>query len=257
VKIGVCVKHVPAGGLRLDPESLLLDRSGDTELNPRDRSAVEAALRLRDAGSAEAVILLAVGPDAATESITEGLAMGADRAVLCADVRATGSDLVATSRVLSGLIASQQMTLTLFGQVAGDSDGAMLWSAVAQRLGWPSLSQASTLSVSDAAVEVRRQTERGHELLRTPLPCLVSITDAFEPRFPTFREMKTARDKPIEVVDLDALGIDPASVGRAGSRTAVARLWEPERSKRSATIVDDNGGAAEELHAFLREQGLL
>jgi electron transfer flavoprotein beta subunit len=257
VNIGVCVKHVPAGALRLDPERLSLDRSGDTELNPRDRSAVEAALRLRDAGTAEAVVLLALGPDAAAGSMREGLAMGADRAVLCSDVRAVGSDLVATSRVLAALISSQQATLTLFGQVAGDSDGAMLWAAAAQRLGRPSLSQASTISVSDAAVEVRRQTERGHELVRAPLPCLVSVTDAFEPRFPTFREMKAARDKPIEVVDLDALGVDPRSAGRAGSLTAVTRLWEPERSHRSATIVEGDDGAAEELYAFLRERGLV
>lgn len=257
MNVSVCVKHVPAGTLRLDPESLSLDRSGDTELNPRDRSAVEAALRLRDAGTAEAVVLLALGPDAAVGSIREGLAMGADRAVLCTDVRAGGSDLVATSRALAALIASQKATLTLFGQVAVDSDGAMLWSAAAQRLGRPSLSHASTLSVTDAVVEVRRQTERGHELVRTPLPCLVSVTDVFEPRFPTFREMKAARDKPIEVVGLDALGVDPGSVGQLGSRTVVTRLWEPERSDRFATIIEDADGAAEELHAFLRERGFI
>jgi electron transfer flavoprotein beta subunit len=256
MKIAVCAKHVPAGVLRLDPSRLRLDRSGDAELNPRDRAAVEAALRLRDAGAAAEVVLLSLGPPEAAGSLGEGLAMGADRGVLCADERAAGSDLLATSRTLARLVEREAPGLILFGQVAPDSEGAVLWGAVAHRLGRPALSQVVDLTLDDGAAVVRRQTETGHETLRAPLPCLVSVTDAFEPRFPSFREMKAAREKPVEVVGLEEVGLDLALVGPAGSGTEVLGAEPAPQSGREATIVEADGDAARTVLAFLVERGL-
>jgi electron transfer flavoprotein beta subunit len=257
VKIAICAKHVPAGELQLDPGSLRLDRSGESELNRRDRAAVEAGLRLRDNGIATEVVLLTVGPENAVSSMREGLAMGASRAVVCADPRAAGSDLLATSRVLAALVERERPALTILGQLAGDSEGGALPAALARRLNVPAVTQAAELEVRAGAVLAWRQTEAGSEQIRAPLACVVSVTDAFEARFPTFAEMKRAADRPVEMIDLAELGVPPALAGEAGSGTAVLNASAAPRSGRQAVMVEDDGTAAERLLAYLASRGLV
>ena len=103
MRIAVCVKHVPCGAPRLRPEGGTLDRSGPGELNATDKNAIEEALRLKESADAE-VVVVTMGPAAATESLRTALGMGADRAVLVDDDAVAGSDLLATSRVLSAVL---------------------------------------------------------------------------------------------------------------------------------------------------------
>ena len=139
MKIAVCVKQVPeAGSRRIDPATKRLDRSVEGALNHFDGNAVEEALRLKDATSESEVVLVSMGPEQAADALRKALAMGADRAVLVSDEAAAGSDLVATSRVLAAALEREQPDLVLFGQQADDSDGAVLWAAVAERLRRPS-----------------------------------------------------------------------------------------------------------------------
>ena len=79
-------------------------------------------------------MLVSMGPEKALDSLRKALAMGADRAVLVSDEGAAGSDLVATSRALAAVLEREEADLVLFGQQASDSDGAVLWAAVAERL---------------------------------------------------------------------------------------------------------------------------
>ena len=148
MKIAVCVKEVPEAGAarRIDPATMRLDRSGEGALNRFDANAVEEALRLqggdrRRRGRASS----RSGPSGALDSLRKALAMGADRAVLVTDDGAAGSDLVATSRVLAKALERESADLVLFGQQAADSDGAVLWAAVAERLRLPLVSQAAEL----------------------------------------------------------------------------------------------------------------
>src|SRR5215210_9232026 len=135
MKIAVCAKYVPeaAATRRLDPQTKRLDRSGEGALNQFDVNAVEEALKLKEAGDGE-VVIVSVGPERALESMRRALAMGADRVVLVADEAAAGSDLVATSRVLAAALEQEGPDLVLFGQQANDGEGAVLWAAVADRL---------------------------------------------------------------------------------------------------------------------------
>src|SRR5207253_4134391 len=133
MKIAVCVKYVPESQVkRIDPATTRLDRSGEGTLNPFDANAVEEALRLKE-GEGE-VVLVSLGPERALDALRKGLAMGADRAVLIADEAAAGSDLVATSHALGKALEREEADLVLFGQQANDSDGAVMWAAVADRL---------------------------------------------------------------------------------------------------------------------------
>src|SRR5438874_333298 len=164
MKIAVCVKHVPTGTLRIRPDSGRLDRTGPGELNATDKNAIEEALRLKEGVEAE-VVLITMGPAAATESLRTGLGMGADRAVLVDDDAVAGSDLVATSLVLAGVLERESPDLVLFGQQTTDGGGAVLWAAVAERLQRPFVSQATKLAISDGVVTVDRETEVGNDTI--------------------------------------------------------------------------------------------
>src|SRR5512133_3447848 len=160
MRIAVCVKHVPEGPSRLDPSTKRLDRSGEGALNHFDANAVEEALRLKGDSETE-VVAVSLGPQQALDSLRKALAMGADRAVLVSDDAAAGSDLVATSKILAAALERENADLVLFGQQSSDSDGAVLWAAVAERLRRPVMSQAAELQVNDGALRVKRQTEFG------------------------------------------------------------------------------------------------
>src|SRR6476620_1570564 len=142
MKIAVCVKHVPEGSSRIDPGTKRLDRSGEGALNHFDANAVEAALQIKGDSDTE-VVAVSLGPQKALDSLRKALAMGADRAVLVSDDAAAGSDLVATSKVLAKALERENADRVEIGRQSSDADGAVLWAAVAERLGRPVISQIS------------------------------------------------------------------------------------------------------------------
>src|SRR5437868_14001193 len=155
----------------------------------------------------------------------KALAMGADRALLVSDDAATGSDLVATSRVLAAVLDREGPDLVLFGQQGADSDGAVLWAAVAERLRRPLISQVAELTVDGGKVRGKRQTEFGYDVIDAPLPAVVAVSDAInEPRYPSLKGIMGAKKKQQDVVSLADLGVEAARVGAAGSRTEVYAL---------------------------------
>ena len=237
MKIAVCVKQVPEAGVskRIDPQTKRLDRSGEAGLNAFDANAVEEALRIKEAAGEGEVVLVSVGPARALEAMRKALAMGADRAILVSDDAAAGSDLVATSYVLAAALEREQPDLVLFGQQASDSDGAVLWAAVAERLRRPLVSQASELTVEGGKVQVKRQTEFGYDRIEAPLPAVVAVSDAInEPRYPSLKGIMGAKSKPQETLSLADLGAEAGRAGEAGSSTEVYALQPPPRARRLA-----------------------
>src|SRR5947209_6534956 len=225
MKIAVCVKHVPEGTKRIDPSTKRLDRSGEGALNSFDANAIEEALRLKEAAGEGEVVLVSFGPEKAIDSLRKGLAMGADRAVLVSDSGAEGSDLVATSLALAKALEREQADVTLFGQQSSDSDGAVLWAAVADRLQRPLVSQAAELTVSGGKARVKRQTEFGYDVIDAPLPAVIAVSDAInEPRYPSLKGIMGAKKKPQELVSASELGVDAAQLVEAGAGTRVLAL---------------------------------
>ncbi|HSL66500.1 MAG TPA: electron transfer flavoprotein subunit beta/FixA family protein, partial [Gaiellaceae bacterium] len=166
MKIAVCVKQVPeATHRRIDPATKRLDRSGEGALNAFDANAVEEGLRLKEAAGEGEVVVLSMGPEKALDALRKALAMGADRALLVSDEAAAGSDLVATSYALAKALEREEADLVLFGQQSSDADGAVLWAAVAERLGRPVISQAAALVVEGTSVSGKRQTEHGYDTI--------------------------------------------------------------------------------------------
>jgi electron transfer flavoprotein beta subunit len=258
VKIAVCVKHVPeANARRLDGATMRLDRSGEGTLNPFDVNAVEEALRIRERDGDGEVVLVCMGPERALDSVRKALAMGADRSVLIADEGAAGSDLLATSRALAAALDREQADLVLFGQQASDADGAVLWAAVADRLRAPLVSQAAELELAEGRVRVKRQTEFGYDVIESPLPAVVAVSDAInEPRYPSLKGIMGAKRKPLEKLGAGELGLAADDLGEAGSRTTVLALGDPP-ARGETIVVEDDGSGAERVVEFLAERKLL
>jgi electron transfer flavoprotein beta subunit len=258
MKIAVCVKHVPEGTAhaRIDPETKRLDRSGEGAINPFDTHAVEEAIRVKEAQGGE-VLVVSMGPQGAQDSVRKALAMGADAALLITDDGAAGSDLVATTAALAAALQPEDVDLVIFGQQSSDSDGAVLWAAVADRLQRPVISQVAELTVTDGKVTGKRQTEFGYDTIEAPLPAVVAVSDAInEPRYPSLKGIMGARSKPQRSLSLSELGVEAGAVGEAGSKTVVRGLNDPP--PRGETLkIEDDGSAAEKIVEYLTEKKLL
>jgi electron transfer flavoprotein beta subunit len=258
MKIAVCVKEVPdAAHKRLDPGTKRLDRSGEGALNAYDANAVEEALRLKDATGEGEVVIVSMGPERAVNSLRKALAMGADRAVLVADDAAAGSDLVATSRTLAKALERESPDLVLFGQQSSDSDGAVLWAAVAERLQRPVISQVAELTLDGGSLTGKRQTEFGYDTIRAPLPAVVAVADSInEPRYPSLKGIMGAKSKPQETLSLADLGLEPGGAGEEGSQTVVRSLSDPP-PRGDTRKIEDDGTGAEQIVEFLAGKRLL
>jgi electron transfer flavoprotein beta subunit len=258
MKVAVCVKQVPeSASPRLDPASKRLDRSGEGALNRFDANAVEEALRLKERSGDAEVVVVSLGPEKAADALRKALAMGADRALLVSDEAAAGSDLVATSFALARALERESPDVVLFGQQASDSDGAVLWAAVAERLSLPLVSQAAELTVADGKATVKRQTEFGYDVIEAPLPAVVAVSDAInEPRYPSLKGIMGAKKKPSEVVSLADLGAEPDRVGEVGSRTEVYDVGQPP-ARGDSRKIEDEGNGAQAIVDFLAEKRLV
>jgi electron transfer flavoprotein beta subunit len=164
---------------------------------------------------------------------------------------------VATSRVLAAALSREEPDLVLFGQQANDSDGAVLWAAVADRLQRPLVSQVAELTRENGKVRGKRQTEYGYDVIEAPLPAVVAVSDAInEPRYPSLKGIMGAKKKPQETVSLSDLGVDAGEAGEAGSRTEVYSLGDPP-ARGDTVKIEDDGTGAEQILAFLQEKKAL
>jgi electron transfer flavoprotein beta subunit len=259
MKIAVCVKQVPdaAAPKRLDPQTKRLDRSVEGAINPFDVHAVEEALRIKEGGEGGEVVLISMGPAKAGESLRKALAMGADRVVLVTDEAAEGSDLLGTAKALAAVLAREEPDLVLFGQQASDSDGAVLWAAVAEKLRRPVISQVAELTLSDGKARGKRQTEFGYDVIEAPLPAVVAVSDAInDPRYPSLKGIMGAKSKPQETLTSSDLGLSADELGEAGKRTEVYAVGDPPPRGDSVKIEDDGSGA-EKIVEYLAERKLI
>jgi electron transfer flavoprotein beta subunit len=159
--------------------------------------------------------------------------------------------------VLAAALSAESPDVVLFGQQASDSDGAVLWAAVADRLRMPMISQVSELEVADGQATAKRQTEFGYDKIRAPLPAVLAVSDALnEPRYPSLKGIMGAKKKPQDVKALSDVGVEADSVGEAGSRTTVISL-SPPPSRGDTVKIEDDGTAAQKIVDYLVERKLL
>jgi electron transfer flavoprotein beta subunit len=260
MKILVAVKQVAvldedfelrADGRDVDPDFIIRD------LNEWDDFSLEEAVKIKEASAAPIdVVVVSVGPEEADEVLRKCLAKGADRAVRIWDDAIEGSDPIAIARVLAAAARREAPDLLFAGVQSSDQAFAATGIATAAFLGWPHAAVVSLLHYtpgSDSAV-LRRELEGGllHEV-RIQCPAVLTIQLGINtPRYASLRSIKQAAAKPIEVLSLTDLDLDPSQVGEAGSASRVRRMYVPEKG-RAELIAGDAAAQAARLAAIIRE----
>jgi electron transfer flavoprotein beta subunit len=246
MKIAVCIKRVPDSETRVKiaSDGKSLDEAGvKFILNPYDEFAVEEALRRREQAGAGEVVVVALGPPAAQETIRTALAMGADRGVLL-HVERIPPDGLEVARALAAELRDGGYDLVLFGKLAIDDANHQVGPMVAELLGVPCVTTVAHLDLAQGRGIAEREIEGGVEVVAFPLPAVLTIDKGLnEPRYPALKGIMAAKKKPLE--------IKPTALG-AGSLEILALTPPPERLE--GRIVGEGPGAVVELVRLLREE---
>ena len=232
MKVLVPVKRVIDANVKVRVKS---DQSGvelnnvKMAMNPFCEIAVEAAVRLKEAGTAEEVIVVSAGPTTSQETLRTGLAMGADRGILIeADANL---EPLAVAKVLKAIVEREQPGLVIMGKQAVDGDNNQTGQMLAGLLGWPQATFTSKIALTDGAMEAVREVDGGLETVKTSLPAIVTVDLRLnEPRYASLPNIMKAKKKPIDEKTPDALGVDVAP------RLTVLKVTEPPARKAGVKV---------------------
>ena len=255
MNVAVCVKQIPdpALNLTLDPSTHTLVREGKLILDDSDAYGVEMALQLVEAAGGGDVVLVSMAPNNETSGLRTALAMGAASAVLVSDPALAGSDALSTAKVLAAAIKRVEPELVLAATESTDGYTGTVPAQLAELLGWPSVTFAKHVEVSDGTVKVQRQTEDGYDEVSSPLPAVVTVTaGVVEPRYPSFKGIMAARSKKVDELTAGALGLDASEIGQAGARQEIVSVEAAEERKAGEVVVDE-GDAHERVIAYLEQ----
>jgi len=264
--IVVCIKQVPdSAQIRVHPVTNTIMRQGvPTIINPYDLFALEGALQLRDKFGGE-VTVVTMGPPSAEDSLRKALTFGANRAVLLTDRFFAGSDTLATTYALATAIRKIGTTygapdLVFTGKQTIDGDTAQVGPGIAKRLGLRQLTyvaRIASLDPSGGTIDVERRSEGGVQVLRTKLPCLITMLEATNEirRGSMADALRAARATIIKWSANDAGVEDLSKCGLKGSPTIVKKVFAPAPRAVKAALVDTSDQpAAEALIAEIFKQ---
>jgi electron transfer flavoprotein beta subunit len=254
MNIAVCVKQIPDPAVpgELDPESHTLHRVGKLILDESDSFGVEMALQLADKAGGGDVTLISMAPNNEVSGLRTALAMGAAKAVLVSDPALAGSDALSTAKVLAQAITrAGDVDLVLTATESTDGYTGTVPNQIAQLLGWPSLTFAKHVEVEDGKLTIRRQTEAGYDVVESSLPAVVSVTaGVVEPRYPSFKGIMAAKNKPVDQCTVADLGLSSDDVGWSGARQEITNVAAAP-AREAGEKVEDDGSAHERIVAFL------
>ncbi len=260
MKILVTVKQVPdtSGKVAVNADGTLNRASMQTITNPDDMNAVEAALKLKDRLGCK-VIVVTMGPPPAEGMLRELLAMGADEGVLISGREFGGSDTYATSQIIAAAldtIGIERDDIILCGRQAIDGDTAQVGPQIAEKLHLPQVSYAGEIERTERGLVVKRMLEDGYMLIRIQTPCLITcIKELNEPRYMSVIGIEECFDKPIMVLDFNALKdhplIDPDTIGLKGSPTNIFKSFTPPQKGAGRMLSGDGRETTDELIGIL------
>ena len=247
-KILVGLKRVVDYNVRVRVRS---DGSGvETEgvkmsINPFDEIALEEALRIKDRGEAEEIIVVSIGPPEVQQQLRTGLAMGADRAILVESTEAV--DPLSSARVLLKLVEQEEPGLVLLGKQAIDYDNNQTGQMLAAIWGRPQATFASDVQISGSQATVTREVDIGLETIEIDLPAVITTDLRLnEPRYVKLPDIMKAKKKPLDVMPIADLDVNMASQQREVS-------FEPPEQRQKGVMVQD----VAELVDALKNKGLL
>jgi len=246
MNIVVCIKRVPdtETKVRIGSDGKSIDPAGVSYvMNPYDEYALEEGLRLVEGAGAGKVTAVSLGDASCQETLRTALAMGADEAVHILTDR-TDLDTHATAAGLAEAIRGLEYDMILFGKQAVDDDQSQVGLLVAEALGLPAASVVVALKMEDGSVEVRREIEGGHEVIKLGLPAVVTAQKGLnEPRYASLKGIMAAKKKPINEV----------AAPEAEPLVEVLEMsYPPERPE--GRIVGEGVEAVSELVRLLKEE---
>jgi electron transfer flavoprotein beta subunit len=212
MKVLVAVKRVVDFNVNIRVKS---DNSGvdignvKMSINPFDEVAVEAAVRMKEAGGATEVVVVSIGPEKASETLRGALAVGADRAIhVMTDVQ---TEPLVVAKLLRAVTEREMPSLVLLGKQAIDDDCNQTGQMLAGLLGWPQGTSASALAMDGGKLRVTREVDAGTQELELTLPAIATVDLRLnEPRHASLPNIMKAKKKPLDVLTPDALGVDVA-----------------------------------------------
>ena len=211
-------------------------------MNPFDEIAVEEAIRLKEGGKAEEIVVVSIGPAKAQETIRTALAMGADRGILVQT-----DDLVeplAVAKILKAVVGEEEPGLVIMGKQAIDDDSNQTGQMLAALLGWAQGTFASDVDLGEGTANVTREVDGGLQTIKLTMPAVVTTDLRLnEPRYASLPNIMKAKKKPLETKSPADYGVDTAP------RLEVVETVEPP--KRQAGVVV---GSVEELVDKLRNE---
>ena len=213
-------------------------------MNPFDEIAVEQALRIKEAGQAEEVVLVSVGPQQSQETIRTGLAMGADRGI---HIEA-GQDVepLAVAKLLTAVVGKENPSLVLCGKQAIDDDSNQTAQMLSALLGWSQATFASGVELAGDKANIIREVDGGLEHIEVSMPAVISVDLRLnEPRYVKLPDIMKAKKKPLETIDINDLSSDTDTQIKASN-------WSAPEARAKGVIVN----SVDELVAALKEKGL-
>jgi electron transfer flavoprotein beta subunit len=210
MKIIVPVKRVVDYNVkvRVKPDGTGIDLANvKMSMNPFDEIAIEEALRLKEAGKAEEVVAVSIGPAQAIETIRTALAMGADRGIL---VKVDGpTEPLAVAKILKEIVKAEEPGLVILGKQAIDDDCSQTGQMLAALLDRPQGTFASKVEIDGDHVMVTREIDGGHETVKLVLPAVITTDLRLnEPRYASLPNIMKAKKKPVDEKTPDDFGVD-------------------------------------------------
>ncbi|MDD9878598.1 MAG: electron transfer flavoprotein subunit beta/FixA family protein [Magnetovibrio sp.] len=233
MKVLVAVKRVVDYNVKIRVKA---DQSGvetanvKMSMNPFDEIAVEEAVRMKEAGTAEEVIAVSMGPQQAQETIRTALAMGADRGI---HVHSDDElQPLAVAKLLKAVVEKEGPDLVILGKQAIDDDSNQTGQMLSALLGWSQGTFASELNFGDGKLDVTREIDGGLQTLSLKMPAVITTDLRLnEPRYASLPNIMKAKKKPVDAMTPDELGVDTAP------RLTTLKVTEPP-AREAGVIVE-------------------
>jgi electron transfer flavoprotein beta subunit len=214
-------------------------------INPFDEIALEEALRIRERGEANEVVVVSIGGTECEQQLRTGLAMGADRAVLVVTDESVSP--LTGAKIFLELAKRESAELVILGKQAIDDDNNQTGQMLAALWGRPQATFASTIELNGSTARVTREVDVGLETLDIDLPAVVTVDLRLnEPRYVKLPEIMKAKKKPLDHTTLEELGVETVA--------AITEVtFDPPDERQKGIIVADVAA----LVAALRDKGLV
>lgn len=225
MKVLVAVKRVVDYNvkIRVKPDGTGVELANvKMSMNPFDEIAVEEAVRMKEAGKAEEIVAVSIGPKQSQETIRTALAMGADRGIL---VEHDGEvEPLAVAKLLKALVDKESPDLVIVGKQAIDDDANQTGQMLAGLLDWPQATFCSKFEPGDGEATVIREIDGGLETIKVKMPCIITTDLRLnEPRYASLPNIMKAKKKPIDETTPGDLGVDMSP------RLKVLKVEEPPK----------------------------